>query len=208
MSNTVVCTTVLKNLRHSFFILENMVRTYKRKREKGYSKNQLNGAKEEVNKGIPIRRAASMFNVPFPTLLRYCKQGYSPTSGGRFRPVFDTGLEDLLQSYLLDMSRRFLGLSTVDARRFAYDLAIANKLEIPESWNHNKCCGKDWLSGFLNRHPGMSLRKPEVTSLARASGFNKVVVDKFYSLLREILLLHNFQAARIYNVDETGISTT
>ncbi|CAH1976571.1 unnamed protein product [Acanthoscelides obtectus] len=37
-------------------------------------------------------------------------------------------------------------------------------------------------------------------------GFNKVAVDKFYSLLGEIYDKYNLRPDRIYNCDETGIS--
>ena len=59
----------------------------------------------------------------------------------------------------------------------------------------------------MSRHPDLSLRKPEVTSLSRAIGFNKVQVELFYSKLQEILLQNNISPARIFNIDETGISS-
>lgn len=39
----------------------------------------------------------------------------------------------------------------------------------------------------MKRHPDLSLRQPEATSAARASGFNKIAVGKFYALLTEVV---------------------
>jgi hypothetical protein len=71
-----------------------------------------------------------------------------------------------------------------------------------------KCPGKDCLSGFVKRNPSLSLRKPEETSLSRASGFNKIAVENVFNLLHEIMQTYKFHADGIYNIDETGISTT
>lgn len=68
--------------------------------------------------------------------------------------------------------------------------------------------GKDWLYGFLKRHKNnISLRFPENISIARAMGFNKQAVYKFFDLLEGLYKKHNFSPSDIYNVDETGITT-
>ncbi|CAK8685782.1 unnamed protein product [Clavelina lepadiformis] len=41
-----------------------------------------------------------------------------------------------------------------------------------------KIAGYKWVKGFLKRHPEISLRSPEATSLARALGFNKPQIAK------------------------------
>ncbi|XP_076799909.1 uncharacterized protein LOC143445003 [Clavelina lepadiformis] len=56
------------------------------------------------------------------------------------------------------------------------------------------------------RHPEISLRSLEATSLARASGFNKPQIAKFFELIHEIYEKNNLTAARIYNMDESGIN--
>jgi hypothetical protein len=56
----------------------------------------------------------------------------------------------------------------------------------------------------MKRHPQLSLRQPEATSLARACGFNKVVVHKSFDVLDNIVDEHKITAAKIFNMDETS----
>ena len=52
----------------------------------------------------------------------------------------------------------------------------------------------------------ISLRQPDATSVARASGFNNEAVGRYYTLLEKIFDEHKLTAMRIYNMDESGIS--
>lgn len=67
--------------------------------------------------------------------------------------------------------------------------------------------GKDWVYEFIKRHPDLALKQTTPTSLARAIGFNQVQVNRFYTNLKECQEKYNFPPGRIYNMDETGIST-
>ena len=67
--------------------------------------------------------------------------------------------------------------------------------------------GKEWLDSFRRRNSNLSLRKPENTSVARSFAFNKTVVNEFFENLEKILTKYNFISDRIYNFDESGIST-
>lgn len=44
-------------------------------------------------------------------------------------------------------------------------------------------------------------------SIARAVGFNKPHVDRFYDQLHQLQNKYSFPGSRIYNTDETGVST-
>lgn len=104
------------------------------------------------------------------------------------------------------MEGRLFGLSSIDLRKIAYQLAVKNNKKNNFS-QKKEMAGYDWYRCFMARHPELSLRKPEATSIARAMGFNRVVVGQFYELLGGLLETYKFSADRIYNCDETGISS-
>ncbi|KAJ4430608.1 hypothetical protein ANN_19196 [Periplaneta americana] len=88
-------------------------------------------------------------------------------------------------------------------RRYNIPSAEKNKLAIRFN-KETKSAGKEWVSGFMKRHPELSLREPEGTSVARTSGFNRVVVGKFFDTLEQLVDQHKLTAARIFNMDETS----
>lgn len=67
--------------------------------------------------------------------------------------------------------------------------------------------GRQWFYRYRNKYLELSLRKPEATSLARAIGFNKVNVNKFYDNSKCIYQHNNFPPQNIFNLDQTGCST-
>lgn len=83
----------------------------------------------------------------------------------------------------------YYGLTTKDARRLAYDFAVKEKLRCPPNWMTNSIAGKDCLAGFLKRNPQLSIRKPQATSLSRATSFNRHNVNEFFDLVEDTLFI-------------------
>ena len=185
-----------------------MVRNYVRSTNRqAWSPDDLARAIDDIRQNkTSLRTAAQQFNVPYITIRRHMLATVPPGSMGRFKAVFDPKFEEELVQYVIEMQQRFYGLSPKQLRRMAFDLAEKNNLK--HNFSRVKCsAGKDWSQGFLRRHPELSLRSPEPTSIMRATGFNRVQVQKFYGLLRTVMEEHAFQPHRIYNMDETGISS-
>lgn len=169
-----------------------MVRNYKPKRcESPPSEEVLKTAIIEViEERMTIRVASEYFGVKKSTLGGHVKKVM--INGGRIpdvikprkhsRSVFSSEMEAMLMSYLLSCSLMAHGLTPSQAKELAYSFAIANNLTVEQSWHENKRAGRDWFSGFMKRNPTLSIRSPEATSQARASGFNMPVVQKFLTI--------------------------
>ena len=61
--------------------------------------------------------------------------------------------------------------------------------------------------GFLRRHETLAIRQPEATSLARATAFNRATVGAFFNILHDCLEMIGASGDRIFNLDETGVTT-
>ena len=132
-------------------------------------------------------------------------QGTVPTSLGRYKPVFNAAQEAELAAYCRYLDVRFYGITRVSLRRLAFSFAAANGCQAPFN-QQSEMAGKEWTSAFCERN-GFSLRVPEKCSLGRAIGFNAAQVSRFFDNLKEVYGKHSYPPSRIYNMDETGVST-
>ena len=185
-----------------------MVRHYVKKCDRGsYGLDNIQQAVEAVRSGtMSKRKAESTFGVPRRTIGRYLGNVVKkPGQLGRYECVLGEEIENALSEHVIRMQQAMFGFSTIDIRKLAYDIACQNN--VPHPFKHDKrMAGKDWLAGFLKRHPEISLRSPEPTSMSRAVAFNKANVDKFFTIYKEELDKGSYTAARIWNMDETGFT--
>ncbi|KAJ8909935.1 hypothetical protein NQ315_005654 [Exocentrus adspersus] len=112
-----------------------------------------------------------------------------------------------LCNFLQMMAKLHHGLTPKNVRKLAFDLAVANNKNIPASWHQNQSAGKFWMTSLLKRNKNLSIRSAEATSLGRAMGFNKPIVERFYANLKQIYEKYNLGPDQIYNMDETALTT-
>ena len=201
--------------------LANVMRNFKKKTDRGQTPADviLRAARSVKNNGQSIRSAAVEFGVNYRTLARYCqKVSVEDLTGTHTVPLFSVGYqrnrlvftdhqEMLLVEYLVKASDIYFGLSPKAARKLSYQYACKLQRSMPASWTENEQAGADWFSCFIKRHQTLSIRKPEATSLSRATSFNKVNVNQFFDNLSDVLERFSFQVSDIWNVDETGVTT-
>lgn len=186
-----------------------MVYKYIRKTKQGsWTENDLQMAMFEYQNGTKILTAFEMYNIPFSTLYRHFKSRLVDKHLGRFRSTFSPEQENELVSYLKEMDSVLYGLSKSDFKSLVAVYAQKNNIDHPKSWDISGLAGDDWLAYFLKRNPNIVLRTPEPTSVARARGFNRPQVERFFKLLEEQYNICDSDTTRVYNMDETGISTT
>ena len=159
-------------------------------------------------KKLTLYQSSVVHNVPYSTLNYRLK-----TETDEFKAAYVTETvigykNDLLVEQIIRLQRVGFGLTANDIRRMAFEFAVQNNLPKANLFNADKkIAGWDWYSGFMERHPVISLRKSQAISFARAQCMNRPQVDEFFTMLSEeldTLGLHQSPQA-IYNMDESGL---
>ena len=72
-------------------------------------------------------------------------------------------------------------------------LHISKKNNIENNFNKDKqTAGRDFVRGFLKRHPKLSLRRPEAVSLNRVFGLNGNSVKLHFHNLTSVMTEYTF----------------
>lgn len=155
-----------------------------------------------------IKVAARQHNIPFATLRRHAKKLVLKPGeinlGNCKRQIISDDAEKQLSEHIREMQLIGFGLTRTDVMKLAFDYCQLN--DVPTKWS-NGTASADWLEGFMKRHRELSLRKPELLSVARAMSMNEPVVKAYFELLRtaiEDLKLKN--GSSLYNMDESGLT--
>jgi len=175
----------------------------------------LEKAIEDIKGNVfTIRAAARAYDIPRTTLQQYINVNtrkhklsaeHEPGKVGRYA-VLGAEFEKELCDYAKKMSDLYFGITKEQLCKLAYEVAVRNNIKHNFSLE-KKTAGNDWFQGFISRNRTLSLRKPESTSIARVIGFRRSEVSRFYDNLSEVYAKELFDASRVFNVDETGMST-
>lgn len=191
-----------------------MPQTYKRKTNRNVDDVRLRNAAEAVESGKSIRTAAKDFGVDRMTLTRYIakkKQSVNAVVGylncKLMNQVFKNDQMELdLAEHIKGLAARYHGLSKEKCKKLAYEFAVHNDVKVPQNWVNDGKAGDGFWRKFKQRH-NLSIRKPESTSLARATAFNRYNVNKFFDNLSTVQDKEKFEPRDIWNADETGCTT-
>ena len=87
----------------------------------------------------------------------------------------------------------------------ARDYAVSLGKSVQPSDSLSNC----WFYGFMGRWLTLKVVKPQKLAIARAKSASREVIGRYYKELATILTTNNLRdkPERIYNIDETGIST-
>ena len=83
---------------------------------------------------------------------------------------------------------------------------LHNNKVIHESWVAKKAASKDWFNGFMKRHPNITIRVPQSTSLAHVMSFNEKYVNDFFTNFQTVMMRYSFGSESLNNVDETRVT--
>ncbi|KAK4312454.1 hypothetical protein Pmani_016140 [Petrolisthes manimaculis] len=193
-----------------------MPRNYVRKSEKQLDRTNLEAAfKHRVQTNCSMKEAAVKFGVKKTTLVGAFNRSKKFSDGSTYVPVpghtnrvFTPKQETHIVDYTIHAAKMFYGLPMNEVRRMVYQYARAcNSQTIPEAWEKDQMATRDWYYAFMNRHPNLVLKAPEGMSIARIVAFNKVNVETFFKAYTLALNKYVFTPDRIYNLDESSLST-
>lgn len=116
-------------------------------------------------KEMSVFAASKYFKVPRTTLRNYIQCDGNRKSTGR-PSVLTEEQENLLSDNIIYLAELGSPMSLKNLREMVCEFCIENNIE--HRFNEGKA-GKNWLRGFLKRHPEISERKDELFQRSRRS---------------------------------------
>ncbi|XP_065649642.1 uncharacterized protein LOC136078253 isoform X2 [Hydra vulgaris] len=184
-----------------------MPRCYNKKIKPKYNPDSLERAIMLVcEKKKTINRVFKDCSVPKETLRRRIKQ---QEFNANKREGQKSVLSDIDEAMILAAAqycqRYGLPLDSLDicnlVAQFCTTMRIKTTFKngIPEN---------DWIISFKKRHVDkLRLRKPEILTFSRAKSLTREVVDKFFTILSNMIQNKNILPSSIHNLDEARLST-
>ena len=170
-----------------------------------WTQQQLEDALEAVNNGMVKRKAAEQFGIPWST---FCDKlsGRRKIDGNAPLTYLTPEEEEELVNYLKSSSDRGFGRTRTQLFTIVQDMLNARGRKT--RWVDNLPSTK-WYKLFFERHPELSLRKPQRLGKQRALLSKGTILswfEQFSKTIKGIDATILLEPDRIFNCDESGFS--
>jgi hypothetical protein len=199
--------------------------------KKSYNKNDvllaLSDYRSAIRAGrkLSFKQAADAYHIPATTLRRfYCKtehavataplhsipndvveQTVSASSAGLHLLMLSSDMEQKLVSYIESCKQLSHPLTAETIRHKAKRLYYSQQnIPITEENQHN-IASMHWWHRFLQRHPTLSIRAPQLLALQRARATQPEIINHFYDLFKLVTDTFDIHEHQIWAMDETGV---
>lgn len=174
----------------------------KRGKYSKYDQDKIQNAVAAVRGGMSLRKAEQKFCIPKSTINDRIKGKVSMDAKSGRSPYISKEIENEIVTKATSSAAKGFGVSK---RQLLTKVGTLCKRTSIAKFK-NGIPGKDWWYAFAKRHPEISLRKPEKLETSRARMMNKVVVQKYFDELSEVITKLNLldKPEFIWNADETG----
>jgi prepilin-type processing-associated H-X9-DG protein len=184
-----------------------MVRSYKRKRDKSYSADDLSAAiKKVTEEGAILKNTAEKYHIPQSTLCEHVRDVHSlPHGHACALSKSDEQRIAMCLTYTADCG---WPMDRLDLKNMVNQYCKEANIETP--WDANNGPGIDFIRNFEKRWQHVLTKKKTVTlTTAKARSLTVDVLEAFFHLVEGVYNKHGLcsRPEAIYNLDETGLNT-
>ena len=159
---------------------------------------------KKVNVLTPYTKVGELWDVPPSTIQRHVTKKMKPRGG---QPVFTKQQEDMFAKHLLRCADALWPVSTAQLKDYIQRFCVHYRVRAVRFKNGRP--GKDWVAGFLSRHPQLKVRRAAAISAAKAWGTSPAKLKEYFERLRPLLATDGDEYCSpecVLNYDETAIT--
>ena len=151
---------------------------------------------KRLDNGENMAEVARQMNVDYHTLQRRYKKRAAGVSRRGPPPKLGRSGEAALVTWLQECERTGMCVTLRQLAEMAK--RIAEELDPLDTFKG----GRAWFDAFMQRHPELSVRKPEKTEHARLYALAPWKLKEYFQLLKPLIV--DRAASKIWNLDEIG----
>ena len=153
---------------------------------------------------VPYERIAEMYKIPKTTIQRHLQTNVKSKGG---QTAFSVAQEKMFENHLLYCADQVLPVG--QAQFLDYIKNLCTQFHINTQRFKNGRPGKDWLYGFMKRHPDLQARRAKAMTAAKAWGTSPEKLREFFENMRPSLDpsgANYCQPECVVNYDETAMT--